>query len=384
MEDEDQLARNIKKFLESFKGEFEVTLSGDGETGLRKLGEAAFDYLLVDYRLPGINGLEVMREAFALDPTIRAIMMTAFPSKELRSGALGTGAIRFLEKPVDLTELRLLLWELVESVGRADPGLTVEEFIELLALGGESGAYRFRFAKDEGVVVVERGRPVHTATTTLKGAEALTKMKSWIVSDVEEISPDSIDEFDGSIELSVRSGAPTSKEMDNTGAESSLPDGDGIPEPVNGPEESGTARPARFSGGSEGAGTVIADHAENSPRSFREESDLPNSGRLEEHEILGLFRRLCNRTGTWKLVLRNGEYTAEIYFSDGALVHAVQGSSVGEDVTVAVLSWDKGEFTVAGVGDVPRRSLTREWSDLFLRAFSNPGYDRSGRKDSRR
>src|SRR6266446_5532967 len=68
-------------------------------------------YLLVitDLKMPGASGLEVLHETKQADATIPVILLTAFGSVEEAVAAMKDGAYDFLQKPVDLDHLKLLV-----------------------------------------------------------------------------------------------------------------------------------------------------------------------------------------------------------------------------------------------------------------------------------
>src|SRR5208337_3353015 len=68
-------------------------------------------YLLVlsDLKLPGNSGLDVLREAKKAEPTLPVILVTAYGSVDEAVTAMKEGAFDFIQKPVDLDHLRLLL-----------------------------------------------------------------------------------------------------------------------------------------------------------------------------------------------------------------------------------------------------------------------------------
>jgi DNA-binding NtrC family response regulator len=85
-----------------------VETAADGPEGLEKFGEggAAWDVALLDQRMPGMEGLEVLREMRRRDPDARIIMITAFGTIDLAEEALQAGATDFLRKPFTVDTLR--------------------------------------------------------------------------------------------------------------------------------------------------------------------------------------------------------------------------------------------------------------------------------------
>jgi len=91
---------------------FVVTDAADCELALRLVNEQPFDVAVLDYSLPDGNALAVLAEIGAVQPAMKAIVLTAYPSATLKEAALQSGAERFLTKPIELAALRSLLDEL--------------------------------------------------------------------------------------------------------------------------------------------------------------------------------------------------------------------------------------------------------------------------------
>ena len=81
----------------------------NGEKALRLLGNGCFDLILLDFKMPGMNGLEVLQEAKRLNPETDAVIITAFGTIETAVEAMKAGARDYITKPVDLEELTLLI-----------------------------------------------------------------------------------------------------------------------------------------------------------------------------------------------------------------------------------------------------------------------------------
>ncbi len=78
-----------------------------GEEALDLLGREAFDLVITDLCMPGIDGVELLRRVSELAPDTPAIVITAYGSKETAIQAMRHGAVNYLEKPFDIEELRL-------------------------------------------------------------------------------------------------------------------------------------------------------------------------------------------------------------------------------------------------------------------------------------
>jgi DNA-binding response OmpR family regulator len=80
-----------------------------GEEALKVIGEQDFSLLILDMRLPGKNGLEVLREAKTQRPKVNGIIITAYPSVDTALEAMKLGAVDYLTKPFSLDALEKLI-----------------------------------------------------------------------------------------------------------------------------------------------------------------------------------------------------------------------------------------------------------------------------------
>jgi two-component system response regulator PilR (NtrC family) len=86
----------------------EVLVAADGRAAIELLRRERFDILITDIRMPEMNGVDVLREAKAIDPAITSIVMTAFASADTAVEALRLGAADYVNKsPGAANELRM-------------------------------------------------------------------------------------------------------------------------------------------------------------------------------------------------------------------------------------------------------------------------------------
>lgn len=107
VEDKSELRAMLRKALE--RAGYAVEEAADGSTAIQKVRGRRFQLVLSDLKLPGASGLDVLRESKQADPTIPVILLTAFGSVEEAVTAMKEGAFDFLQKPVDLEHLLLLV-----------------------------------------------------------------------------------------------------------------------------------------------------------------------------------------------------------------------------------------------------------------------------------
>jgi DNA-binding response OmpR family regulator len=103
IEDDERLARVIARVLRQER--FDVDLAHDGNAGLDRALTGAYDALIVDWMLPGRDGLEIIRELRAEQIATPALMLTARGEMPQRVEGLDAGADDYLGKPFAFEEL---------------------------------------------------------------------------------------------------------------------------------------------------------------------------------------------------------------------------------------------------------------------------------------
>ena len=101
--------------LESFKmilkiKDYEVETFPDGPSAIASMERGKFDIAFVDYKLPGMDGLEVLKKLKEVDPDIEVIIVTAYATESSHANAITLGALEYLRKPFLMEEI----YELVE------------------------------------------------------------------------------------------------------------------------------------------------------------------------------------------------------------------------------------------------------------------------------
>jgi DNA-binding NtrC family response regulator len=107
VEDKPELRAMLRKALE--RSGHAVEEAPDGSSAVAKVRARRYLLVLTDLKLPGCSGLEVLRETKQADPTIPVILVTAYGSVEEAVTAMKEGAYDFIQKPVDLEHLNLLV-----------------------------------------------------------------------------------------------------------------------------------------------------------------------------------------------------------------------------------------------------------------------------------
>jgi len=107
VDDETILRESLRDWLTN--AGYTVEAVGQGEDALKAVREQDFGVAILDFKLPGKNGIEVLREARALRPQLQGILVTAYPSWETAVESMKLGAVDYLSKPFSLDTLEKLV-----------------------------------------------------------------------------------------------------------------------------------------------------------------------------------------------------------------------------------------------------------------------------------
>jgi DNA-binding NtrC family response regulator len=107
VEDKNELRAMLRKALE--RAGYSVDEAPDGAAAIQKVRARRYLMVITDLKMPGASGLDVLRETKQADATIPVLLLTAFGSVEEAVTAMKEGAFDFLQKPVDLDHLKLLV-----------------------------------------------------------------------------------------------------------------------------------------------------------------------------------------------------------------------------------------------------------------------------------
>src|SRR5437870_705568 len=89
-----------------FKDEYEILMAGDGPTAIRLAQNHKIDVAVLDIRMSGMSGIEVLERLKYVNPAIEAVMMTAFETADTMRQALKLRACDYINKPFDLSIMR--------------------------------------------------------------------------------------------------------------------------------------------------------------------------------------------------------------------------------------------------------------------------------------
>ena len=102
-DDDPAVRQSLERTLE--REGYTVVLAPDGHAALERIRSGGIDLVLSDLRMPGLTGIELLREVKAVSPDLDVIMLTAFGTVEEAVTAMKDGAVDFLTKPFQRAQL---------------------------------------------------------------------------------------------------------------------------------------------------------------------------------------------------------------------------------------------------------------------------------------
>jgi two-component system NtrC family response regulator len=143
VEDEPYQREMLRDFL--LKEGHRVTEAEDGKKALHLLNGSFFDLVLLDFKMPGMNGLEVLQEVKRINPEIDAVIITAYGTVETAVSAMKAGARDYITKPVELDELSILIDRIADHRRLVKENQILRQ--EIKAKGVTSDTIRYKSSK---------------------------------------------------------------------------------------------------------------------------------------------------------------------------------------------------------------------------------------------
>ena len=113
VDDEETQREMLGGFLK--KEGYSVSLADSGEEALKICQDKFFEVALIDLKMPGMDGIGLLSKLKEINPEIQVIVMTAYASIETAVVAMKQGAFNYVNKPVDLEELRINIKKALEN-----------------------------------------------------------------------------------------------------------------------------------------------------------------------------------------------------------------------------------------------------------------------------
>jgi DNA-binding response OmpR family regulator len=115
VDDEKNIRLALSMSLETL--DIPVETAASGEEALERLAQGGYGLMLLDLRMPGLDGMEVLRQISQQRPELKVIIITAYGSIDLAVEAMKLGAVDFLQKPFDAGQVREMVRRILEKSG---------------------------------------------------------------------------------------------------------------------------------------------------------------------------------------------------------------------------------------------------------------------------
>ncbi len=168
VDDEEKVVFFLRESLEELGHDFTISAAKSAEEALEKIGQQPYDLVISDLRMPGTDGLDLLRKIKEKNPDTRLVLMTAYGSDEVEADAQSLEVFDYITKPFHVSDLI----EVAREALAVSPVIVEEESIEvsipaddrseainrsLSNLRFEVGAQCIVLADTEGRVVSEVG-----------------------------------------------------------------------------------------------------------------------------------------------------------------------------------------------------------------------------------
>jgi two-component system response regulator PilR (NtrC family) len=124
--------RSMREFLGIMltKEGYRVTQCPDGETALRQAEQDIFDLVIMDIRMPKMDGITVLERLKEITPETIAIMITAFASTDTAVRAMKKGAYDYITKPFKIDEIKLIIHNALEKKALEKENILLKRLVE--------------------------------------------------------------------------------------------------------------------------------------------------------------------------------------------------------------------------------------------------------------
>lgn len=153
--------RNIRLTLHVVLEDLNVSIdtASTGEEALQKLTEKSYQLMLLDFKLPGMDGLEVLRRVSERYPNMQVIIMTAYGSIDLAVEAMKTGAVDFLQKPFDPAAVRNMVSRVLQTAPEGRSARKYEYYIALAQQSINAGEFEVARVYAKKAIFIKHNRP---------------------------------------------------------------------------------------------------------------------------------------------------------------------------------------------------------------------------------
>ena len=186
LDDEHDILEIYQEILARLPSQPEIHTADAGARALALLESEPFNLLLVDLRMPTMDGFQVLAIVRRKFPTLRVVVMTAAEDEQFRARSYAMGIDLYLEKPKTGKEIINFVDCIESMLEKEDTGgfrgvqsKTLVDIVQLECLTQSSAILKIASAMGEGRIWIQKGEIIDSATGELMGKDAFLEMLRW-------------------------------------------------------------------------------------------------------------------------------------------------------------------------------------------------------------
>ena len=197
LDDEQDILEIYQEILARLPSQPEIHTADSGARAIALLESEPFNLLLVDLRMPGMDGFQVLAIVRRKFPTLRVVVMTAAEDEQFRARSYAMGIDLYMEKPKTGKEIINFVDCIESMLEKGDAGgfrgvqsKTLVDIVQLECLTQSSVILKVSSATGEGRIWIQKGEIIDAATGDLLGREAFLELLSWRAGSFEILPSD--------------------------------------------------------------------------------------------------------------------------------------------------------------------------------------------------
>jgi CheY-like chemotaxis protein len=186
LDDEHDILEIYQEILARLPSQPEIHTADAGARAIALLESEPFNLLLVDLRMPTMDGFQVLAIVRRRFPTLRVVVMTAAEDEQFRARAYAMGIDLYLEKPKTGKEIINFVDCIESMLEKEDAGgfrgvqsKTLVDIVQLECLTQSSAILKISSAIGDGRIWIQKGEIIDAATRELLGKDAFLEMLRW-------------------------------------------------------------------------------------------------------------------------------------------------------------------------------------------------------------
>lgn len=186
VDDEKNFLLSLSDGLSAYASDFNVLTAGNGKEAVEVLESNKVDLVVTDLKMPRMDGFELLMHINMEHPTIPVIVMTAFGTPEIEDRTENLGAVQYLEKPLDFTELADKIFDGLAAGSKGYiQGISLSSFLQLVEMEKKTCTLTIRSGDEKGLLFFLKGVLIDAETGKLKDKEAAYEIVCWENAEIE-------------------------------------------------------------------------------------------------------------------------------------------------------------------------------------------------------